>query len=77
MEELKSRHVPFSAKVRVLDMEVDFLIEANGNKYVVEINGHEQSEERNGKFITAGYVPIHISNAEVKNNRHLLITKFT
>lgn len=71
-EVLKGNHIPFRAKARIGTYEVDFLIR---DKVIVELNGHDQSEERNNYFVTHGYVPVHISNEELKHNRELIITK--
>lgn len=49
----------------VEDMEVDFLV----GRIVIEVNGHDQDSERNNKFIQLGYVPIHIQNQDIINNR--------
>lgn len=72
MEVLKVNRIPFKAKVRILDREVDFLIR---DKIIVEINGHEQDLERNNAFVLAGYIPIHISNQELITNRNQVIYK--
>ena len=72
LEVLKSHHIPFRAKVKIGTHEVDFLIR---DKLIVELNGHEQDSERNNEFIKLGYVPIHISNADLINNRDSIITQ--
>ncbi len=74
-EILKSLRIPFRTKVRIANREVDFLIETQKEKVVVEINGHEQSPERNNELIALGYVPIHFHNSEIKNNREIIINK--
>lgn len=71
-EILKGLRIPFRTKVKITGREVDFLINEN---VVVEINGHEQSPERNNELIALGYVPIHFHNSEIKNNRETIITK--
>lgn len=72
MEILKELHIPFRTKVRIANREVDFLL---FEEYAVEINGHEQDEDRNYELIALGYVPIHFSNDEIKNNRQKIINK--
>ena len=70
-EILKELKIPFKHRWIIGGMEVDFLI---GN-YVIEINGHDQSHERNNKFIRLGYVPIHFHNQEIKNNGEIIKIK--
>ena len=64
-EILKELHIEFKHRWIINGKEVDFLI---GN-IVLEINGHEQSGERNHFLANLGYVPIHINNKEVYENR--------
>lgn len=71
MEVLKANRISFRTKVKIADKEVDFLI----GKLAVEINGHEQSSDRNEELIAMGYVPIHFSNSEIKTNRQTIINK--
>ncbi|HRF70091.1 MAG TPA: DUF559 domain-containing protein [Candidatus Pelethenecus sp.] len=71
-EILKNIRIPFKTKVRIKSNEVDFLIK---DKFIIEINGHEQSPERNNEFIRLGYVPMHFHNQEIINNREV-ITKY-
>lgn len=71
-EILKSNHIPFRAKVKIGNREVDFLIR---DKYIVELNGHEQDSERNNEFVKLGYILVHISNADLIQNRDSIITK--
>ena len=71
-EILKSNRIPFRAKVKVNNREVDFLIQ---DRFIVELNGHEQDSERNSEFVKLGYVPVHFSNAELINNRETIKTK--
>lgn len=70
-EILKSLRISFQTKVRISNKEVDFVI----NKVAVEINGHEQSPERNNELIRLGYVPIHFHNREITNNREIIKNK--
>ena len=71
MEILKDNHIPFKAKIKIGGREVDFLV----GKFAIEINGHDQDPDRNNELISLGYVPIHIANSEVMNNRELLLEK--
>jgi very-short-patch-repair endonuclease len=70
-EILKELHIPFRHRWRIDKYEIDFLI----GKYAVEINGHEQNEERNEVLALMGYVPIHFHNNEIKNNRDKIKNK--
>lgn len=72
MEVLKENQIPFRTKIKIAGREVDFLIR---ERFVVEINGHQQDAQRNNELITLGYVPIHFHNSEIKNNRQTLINK--
>ena len=74
-EILKELHIPFRHRWIVNGREIDFLI---GN-YAIEIDGHEQNGNRNHLLAEQGFIPIHISNDELYNNRESvkkLITKF-
>lgn len=71
-EILKQNRIKFRTKVKIGGREVDFLLE---EEYAVEINGHEQDENRNYELIALGYVPIHFHNSEIKNNRKTIINK--
>ena len=64
MEILKKNHIPFKAKVRIKNREIDFLI----GKYAIDIDGHKQDGKKNELLAAEGLIPIHISNKEVKNN---------
>lgn len=61
-ERLKKDRIPFTAKVNINGREVDFLV----GKYAIDINGHLQDTEKNEMLVREGYIPIHISNNEVK-----------
>ena len=67
-EVLKDLRIPFKHRWLIGGIEVDFLI----GTYAIDIDGHDQSGERNFKLIEIGYVPIHFSNHYVINNRDLL-----
>ena len=61
---LQELRIKFSSKVKIGGREIDFVI---GN-YAIEIDGHEQSEEKNRMLIELGYNAIHYNNKEVINN---------
>ena len=63
-EILKRNHIPFKAKWRIRNKEVDFLI----GKLVLEIDGSVHAHidtEREGMLMGEGYIPIHISIKEL------------
>jgi len=64
-EVIKQLKIPFRHRSRIDGMEIDFVI----NNIAIEINGHEQSVERNKKLIQKGYIPIHFSNEYIQTNR--------
>lgn len=66
-EQLKRLRIPFRAKVRIENREVDFLI----GKYAIDIDGHKQDTDKNVVLVRAGYVPVHYSNEEVKDRQKL------
>lgn len=72
-EILKELHIPFRHRWKLEDLEIDFLI---GEKYAIDIDGHDQKPERNYKLIELGFIPIHFSNQEIKNNRELIKKEF-
>jgi very-short-patch-repair endonuclease len=61
-ELLKYNHVPFKYKQKIGGREVDFII----GKYAIEIDGHEQDGLKNEMLAKEGYVPIHLSNKNIK-----------
>lgn len=61
-ELLKELRIPFRYKVIIDGKEVDFLID----NYAIEIDGHEQSSEKNAKLYELGYVPLHYDNIEIR-----------
>jgi len=63
MEILKNSHIPFKAKVRIKNREVDFLIGKNS----IDIDGHQQDGKKNEMLAKEGLIPIHFSNQEIKN----------
>ena len=67
VEILKEYRIPFRAKAKIGKLEVDFLI---GN-VALEIDGHKQDGEKNHKLVEAGYIPIHLTNEEVKDDNKL------
>jgi very-short-patch-repair endonuclease len=61
-ELLKKGHIPFRTKVVIKNREIDFVI----GLYAIDIDGHRQDSEKNVLLVKTGYIPIHISNNEVK-----------
>jgi len=61
-EKLKVAHISFRSKVKINGREVDFII----GKYAIDIDGHKQDATKNEMLVREGYIPIHISNNEVK-----------
>ena len=66
-EVLKELKIPFKHRWIVKGLEVDFLL----GKTILEINGHPQDGERNHKLADAGYIPVHLTNEEVKDTNKL------
>lgn len=64
-EILKELRIPFRFKEKIAGYEIDFLV----SNYAIEIDGHEQSTEKNIAIMEAGYIPIHFDNEELKNSR--------
>lgn len=58
---LQENHIPFLAKVKINNLEVDFLV---GN-YAIEIDGHAQNTNKNELLAQEGFIPIHIDNRQV------------
>lgn len=56
--------IPFKTKVKIKNREIDFLI----GKYVIEIDCHEQDGTKNEMLVREGFIPIHFSNREIKQN---------
>lgn len=67
----KSLRISFKSKVILSGREYDFLI----GKYVIEIDGHVQSIEKNKALIEMGYIPIHFHNIDLIKNKQLIINK--
>jgi len=63
-EILKRNHIPFRTKVIINNREIDFII----GRYAIDIDGHRQATGKNEMLVSAGFIPIHISNDEIKNN---------
>ncbi len=59
---LRENHIPFKTKIKINNREVDFLV----GKYAIDIDGHEQDGNKNAMLANEDYIPIHISNQEVK-----------
>jgi len=66
VEILKKNHIPFKTKVRIKNREVDFII----RKYAIDIDGHQQDGKKNEMLVSEGFIPIHISNRELKQNAY-------
>ena len=66
-EVLKELKIPFKHRWRIKELEVDFLI----GKVALDIDGHKQDGKRNHILAEAGYIPIHLTNKEVKDNKKL------
>lgn len=64
-EILKKHHIPFKHREIVGRREVDFIV----GRYAIEIDGHEQSAQRNDWLIKKGYVPLHYNNKALLKNR--------
>lgn len=71
-EVLKELHVPFKHRWIIEGREVDFLV---NNKFCLEINGHEQDEEKNKILANLGYIPIHLHNNEVNKQTVINLIK--
>ena len=68
-EILKRQRIPFQYKAIIQGKEVDFLI----GRFAVEINGHDQSKEKNKMLLENGYIPVNYSNSRVLLERDKLI----
>ena len=64
---LKEMRIPFKHRWIIQGKEIDFLVD----KYVIEIDGHEQNTDKNEMLVKLGYIPIHLHNTEV--NRENII----
>lgn len=64
-EILKELKIPFKHRWMVKGREVDFII----GDVAIEINGHEQDEEKNKLLIREGYRPLHIHNQDINKNK--------
>lgn len=67
-EILKKNHIHFKYHVLVDDREIDFIV---GN-YAIEIDGHEQSSQRNAWLLSKGYQLIHYRNSALLKNRSVV-----
>lgn len=57
-EILKRNHIKFQYRVKLEGREIDFVI----GKYAVEIDGHDQSTEKNQWLVKKGFTPLHLTN---------------
>lgn len=62
-ELLKKHKIPFKHRWLVDGREIDFIV----GEYAIEINGHEQDEQKTIFLIEHGFVPIHIPNEQLEN----------
>ena len=60
-EVLKKLKLPFRHRWLVQGREIDFIV----GKLAIEIDGHEQDEEKNNLLVSLGYTPVHLHNSEV------------
>ena len=67
-EILKNNHISFLWRDKIQGHEIDFII----GKYAIEIDGHQQSSERNKMIIDAGFSPIHYKNEVLLKNREVV-----
>jgi len=67
-EILKELHISFRHRWKIDNLEIDFLV----GRYAIEIDGHDQDEKKNLCIIELGYVPIHIRNKDILNNREFI-----
>lgn len=69
-EVLKELKIPFRHRWMIGGREIDFVID----KYVIEINGHDQDVEKNNQLVGLGYIPIHLHNSEItrKNIKQII-----
>lgn len=63
-EILKENHIDFKHRWIINGREVDFLI---GN-IALDIDGHEQDTHKNQMLLEEGYIPVHLTNKEVRDN---------
>lgn len=66
-ELLKELRIPFKYKVHIDKYEIDFLIGCNA----IEIDGHEQSSEKNARLYELGYNPVHYENIEFQDRERI------
>jgi very-short-patch-repair endonuclease len=65
IEILKANHIPFKYSTVINGREIDFII----GKYAIEIDGHEQSIEKNRWLFSKGFVPVHYNNHALLKDR--------
>ena len=61
---LQENHIPFQTKLKIKGREIDFLI----GKYAVDLDCHDQDSSKNVMLVEEGFIPLHFSNREIKNN---------
>lgn len=68
-EILKSLKIPFKHRWKVGKYEIDFIVK----NYAIEINGHNQSPQRNQGLVRMKLTPIHIQNESLVKEKDKLI----
>ena len=64
-EILKELNIPFKHRWLIEGREIDFVL----GKLAIEVDGHKQVSEKNNWLVSKGYVPVHLENKELINNR--------
>jgi very-short-patch-repair endonuclease len=64
-EILKELHIPFRHRWIIDGREIDFIV---GN-IAIEIDGHDQDGYKNNMLVSKGYIPLHLSNKELLENK--------
>lgn len=67
-EILKRNHIPFRHRVIIDGKEIDFIV----GKYAIEIDGHQQSSQRNEWLFSKGFIPVHYTNSALRNNAQVV-----
>lgn len=70
-EILKENKISFKHRWLIGGREIDFVV----GEYAIEIDGHEQDEIKNNMLVENGYMPIHIHNQEIIQDRQLITQK--
>lgn len=51
-----------------VNIVIDFIKKTSNLGYAIDIDGHDQDSAKNVMLVEEGYIPIHFSNREIKNN---------